>query len=60
MCCSSTYRRVEIDEDGTRDVFAIAGFGKEGLEGTALVESLCRLRVQTTVGLETMLEKIPG
>ena len=30
----SPHRWVEVDEDGSRDVFAAAGFGKEGFEGT--------------------------
>ena len=55
----STYRGVQVDEDGTRDVFAAAGLSEEGLEGAALGE-VCRIGVGTTVGKEAMLEEVPG
>jgi hypothetical protein len=54
------YRWVEINEDGTRHVFAIAGFRKESLERTTGVDFLSRLRVETAINLEAMLEKVPG
>jgi len=32
----STYRRVEVYEDGARNIFAATSFGEEGLERAAL------------------------
>lgn len=40
-----TYRRVQIDEDGARDVFAVAGFGEEGVERATSVDFLLGLGV---------------
>lgn len=51
------YRRVQVDEDGARDVFAAAGLGEEGLEGAALGISLA-LRVGATIGLEAVLQEV--
>jgi hypothetical protein len=55
----ATYGRVQIDENGTGDVFAAAGLSEEGLERSTLVEVL-RIGVRATVGLEAVLEQVPG
>ena len=52
------WRRVQVDEDGTGDVFAAASLREEGLERAALVEIL-RIGVRTTVSLEAVLKKVP-
>ena len=51
----ATYRGVQVDEDGTRNVFAAASLREEGLERAALVEIL-RIGVRTTVSLEAVLK----
>lgn len=56
----ATHRRVKIDEDGARDVFAVAGFGEEGFERTALANLIGDLWIKTTIGLEAVLEQVPG
>jgi hypothetical protein len=53
----SAHRRVKIDEDGTRNIFAIAGLSEEGLEGTRLAD-IFGIRIRTTVSLQTVLEKV--
>lgn len=53
----SPYRRVEIDEDGARDIFAAAGLGEEGLERAALGVGL-GFRVGAAVRLEAMLQEV--
>jgi hypothetical protein len=53
------WRRVQVDEDGTGDVFAAASLGEEGLVGTALTK-LLRIGVGTTIGEQTVLEEVPG
>lgn len=53
-----THRRVQIDEDGAGNVFAAAGLGEEGLEGTS-VANVTGIGVRTTVSLEAMLEQVP-
>jgi hypothetical protein len=55
---SATYGRVQIDEDGTGDVFAIAGLGEEGLQRATLIDVL-RIGIRATVGLEAVLEQVP-
>lgn len=54
----STYGRVQVDKDGTGNIFAATGFGEEGLKGSALAELSC-VGIGATVGLETMLKKVP-
>jgi len=44
----AAYRRVQVDEDGTRDVFAATSLSEEGLVGSALAEFL-RIGVGTTI-----------
>ena len=48
---------VQIDEDGTGDVFARTGFGEDGIKLAAVVEGL-RVRVRTAILLETVLEEV--
>lgn len=55
---SAAYRGVQVDEDGARNVFAIASLREEGLERAALVE-LLRIGVRTTISLEAVLKKVP-
>lgn len=60
--CSSTactYRRVQVDEDGTGDVFAAASLGEEGLVGTSLAK-LLRIGVGTTIREQAVLEEVAG
>lgn len=54
----ATYRRVQVDEDGTGDVFAAASLCEEGLVGSALAEFL-RIGVGATIRQETVLEEVP-
>ena len=49
--------RVEIDEDGSRDVFAVAGLGEEGLERASIAKVL-RVRGRTAISSEAVLEQI--
>ena len=61
VCTSSDLvnrRRVQVDEDGTRHVFAAAGLGEEGLVGATLAE-LLRIGVGTTIGQQAVLEEVP-
>lgn len=51
-------RWVEVNEDRTGDVFAVAGLAEEGLERSARVEFLGRLGVDTAISLEAMLQKV--
>ena len=53
------WRRVQVDEDGTGDVFAAAILSEEGLERATLRE-IRRIGVRTAVSLQAMLEKVPG
>jgi hypothetical protein len=55
---SATYRGIQVDKDGARNVFAVASLREEGLERAALVE-LLRIGVRTTVSLEAVLKKVP-
>jgi hypothetical protein len=59
VCNPATYGRVQIDEDGTGDVFAVAGFGEESLERASLRQML-RVGIRTTVGSKAVLEQVPG
>ncbi len=49
---------VEIDEDGARDVFAIAGLSEEGLVRAGVTEVL-RIGVRTAISGETVLKQVP-
>lgn len=55
----ATYRRVQVNEDGTRDVFAAAGLSEEGLVGSALAEFL-RIGVGATIRQKAVLEEVAG
>ena len=48
-------RGVQVDEDGTRHVFAAARLGEEGLEG-ARVSYILRVRVGPAIGSQAVLE----
>jgi hypothetical protein len=52
-------RGVEINEDGTRDIFAAASLCEDSIELARVVESLS-IGVGATVLLETVLEQVPG
>ena len=59
-CCSiETYRRVKIDENRTRNIFARASFRKEGLEGPCVAD-LLHIWVWSTVLLQAMFKKVPA
>lgn len=49
---------IEIDENGTGDMFVVAGLGEEGLEGTRVTN--VGIGVRTTVRLQAVLEEVPG
>jgi hypothetical protein len=49
--------RVQIDKDGSGDIFARAGFSKHGIELSAIMERF-RVRVRTPIVLEAMLEEV--
>jgi hypothetical protein len=48
---------VQVDEDGSGDVFARAGLREDGVELAAVVEGL-GIRVGTAILLETVLEEV--
>lgn len=50
-------RGVEVDEERSRDVFAIASLGKERLVGSA-VDDVLGVGVRTTIGAEAVLEEV--
>ena len=50
------YRRIKINEDRTWDVFAVAGLGKESIEGAWIAK--VRIRIGTAVCFEAMLEEV--
>jgi hypothetical protein len=50
-------RGVKIDEERSRNIFAAAGLGEEGLE-RAGVTNIGSIGVRSTVGAETVLEKV--
>lgn len=53
------YRRVKVDEDRSRHIFPIAGLGEEGLAETTVANLFDSLLINSTVGLETVLEQVP-
>ena len=55
---SATYRGVQVDEDGARNVFAVASLREEGLARASLVERL-RIGVRATISLEAVLKEVP-
>lgn len=52
-------RWVKVDKDGPGDVFAIASFGEEGLEG-ARVADVLGVGIGATIRAEAMLKEVPG
>jgi hypothetical protein len=50
--------RVQVDEDGTGNVFAAASLGEEGLVRTTLTK-LLRIGVGATIGEQTVLKEVP-
>ena len=52
-------RGVEINEDGTGDVFATASLCEDSIELARVVESFS-IGVRTTILLETVLEQVPA
>ena len=51
------WRWVEINEDGSWDVFATAGLAEEGIVRTAVTKVL-GIWIRTSIWKETMLEKV--
>lgn len=51
-------RRVQVDEEGTGDVFAATGLGEKGFVGTA-IEDILRIGIRATIQSETVLKKVP-
>jgi hypothetical protein len=47
---------VEIDENGTRNMFVVAGLGEEGLKRTRIAD--VGVRVRSTISLQTVLEEV--
>jgi hypothetical protein len=52
-------RRIQVDEDGPGDIFALPSFREEGLECTTFADILC-VWVRFTITAETMLKQVPG
>jgi hypothetical protein len=51
------WRRVEVDEDGTRDIFAAASLREDGIKLAGVVEGL-RVRIRATILLQAVFEEI--
>jgi hypothetical protein len=51
-------RRVQVDKDGSGDIFAIARLGEEGLVGASIANVL-RVGIGTTVTTKAVFEQIP-
>lgn len=58
MC--GTYRRVEVHKNRAGNVFAAAGLGEEGIVGATGTDLVGDVGIVATVGLEAMLEQVPG
>lgn len=54
-----TYRRIKVDEDRTRDIFAATGLGEEGLVGATVSDIVGKVLVIVTISLEAVLEQVP-
>lgn len=48
--------RIEINEDGTRDMLVISSLGEEGLEGSRIADT--GFGVRATISLQAVLEKV--
>lgn len=53
-----TYRRVQVDKDGARNVFAAAGLSEESVVRTGIASILSSLCVNCSIGLETVLKEV--
>jgi hypothetical protein len=51
-------RRVEVDEDGARDVLVVAGLGEEGLKSTWIAD--VGVGIRATICFQAMFEEIAG
>jgi hypothetical protein len=51
-----THRRVKVDKDGARDVFAIADFGENCLVRAVLVGCGVYIGIYMAIGLEAVFE----
>lgn len=49
---------VQVNEDGSRDVFTAASLGEDGVQLAGIVQRLC-LWIRTTILLQAVLEKVP-
>lgn len=54
----ATYRRVQVDKDGARNIFAAAGLSEESIVGTGIASILGSLCINCSIGLETVLKEI--
>jgi len=50
-------RGVEVDEDGTRDIFPTASLREDGIELAGVMQCL-RVRIRATILLEAMFEEV--
>jgi hypothetical protein len=50
-------RWVEVDEDGSRDVFPTASLGEDGIELARVVQCL-RVRIRATILLQAMFKEV--
>src|SRR4051812_44023788 len=55
---NTTYGRVQIHENGSRDVFAISSLGEKRLEGS--LGQIHLLRVTSSIRQQTVLEQVPA
>lgn len=53
-----THRRVKVDKDGARDVFALVGFSKKSLIRAALAISLSIIGIYMALGRQALLQQI--
>lgn len=54
------HRRIKVDENRARNVFAAAGLAEEGLVGSTFTDFFGLLGINTTVRLEAVLKQVPG
>jgi hypothetical protein len=53
-----TYRWVQINEDGTGNVFAAGGFGEESIVGTICGLGVGEFLLEMSIGGEAVLEEV--
>jgi hypothetical protein len=62
ICChflfAITHRRVKVDKDRTRDVFAISRLGEKGLVRAALADVLGHIGIYLTIGQQAMFAQV--